>query len=106
MQTNAAERRKPSQESVPSPTALKTRNPWRPVQLLASFLIRSKHRSTISLPTEASQAGKNAKLGQDVHSVPDSPMLEMMSLFGSSSSSPLCEFVADLGSCRGWWQWW
>jgi hypothetical protein len=32
--------------------------------------------------------GKNAKQGQDVHSVPDSPMLETTSSFGSTSSSP------------------
>ncbi|KAF2317813.1 hypothetical protein GH714_041128 [Hevea brasiliensis] len=31
---------------------------------------------------------KNAKQGQDVHSVPDSPMLETTSSFGSTSSSP------------------
>lgn len=30
----------------------------------------------------------NGKLGQDVHSVPDSPMLENTSSFGSASSSP------------------
>ena len=56
------------------------------MQLSASFLIWSKHRSTISLPTEAGQPGKNAKLSQDVHFVPDSPMLEMTSWFGSTSS--------------------
>ncbi|KAF2310944.1 hypothetical protein GH714_018680 [Hevea brasiliensis] len=33
-------------------------------------------------------ASKNAKQGQDVHSVPDSPMLETTSSFGSTSSSP------------------
>ncbi|KAG2709428.1 hypothetical protein I3843_05G217600 [Carya illinoinensis] len=32
--------------------------------------------------------GKSAKQGQDVHSVPDSPMLETTSSFGSTSSSP------------------
>ncbi|KAF3969463.1 hypothetical protein CMV_006750 [Castanea mollissima] len=37
---------------------------------------------------EAGQPGKNAKSGQDVHSVPDSPMLETTSSFGSTSSSP------------------
>ncbi|KAF7827755.1 RNA polymerase II degradation factor 1 [Senna tora] len=31
---------------------------------------------------------KNVKQGQDVHSVPDSPMLETTSSFGSTSSSP------------------
>ncbi|CAL1381694.1 unnamed protein product [Linum trigynum] len=31
---------------------------------------------------------KNGKQGQDVHSVPDSPMLETTSSFGSTSSSP------------------
>ena len=37
---------------------------------------------------EAGQPGKNSKSGQDVHSVPDSPMLETTSSFGSTSSSP------------------
>lgn len=42
---------------------------------------------------EASQPGgfgtcKTVKQGQDVHSVPDSPMLETSSSFGSTSSSP------------------
>lgn len=32
--------------------------------------------------------GKSGKQGQDVHSVPDSPMLETTSSFGSTSSSP------------------
>jgi hypothetical protein len=32
---------------VPPPTALKTRKPWRPVQLSASLRMRSSTRSTI-----------------------------------------------------------
>lgn len=44
-------RREPRPEPVPPPTALKTRKPWRPVQLSASFLMRSRQRSTISFPT-------------------------------------------------------
>ena len=74
---------------MPPPTALKTRNPWRLVQLSASFMKQFRHKSTISLPTEVGQPGKNAKLGQDVHSMPDSPMLETMLSFGSTSSLPL-----------------
>ncbi|KAJ7954148.1 Octicosapeptide/phox/Bem1p family protein [Quillaja saponaria] len=47
-----------------------------------------------SRDSEAAQTGsfgnvKNVKQGQDVHSVPDSPMLETNSSFGSTSSSPL-----------------
>ncbi|KAK6931546.1 PB1 domain [Dillenia turbinata] len=39
--------------------------------------------------TEIQQANsKQVKVGQDVHSVPDSPMLETTSSFGSASSSP------------------
>ena len=46
-----------------------------------------------SRDAEAVQPGsfgnsKNVKLGQDIHSVPDSPMPEMTSSFGSTSSSP------------------
>ncbi|CAN1138177.1 hypothetical protein LINPERPRIM_LOCUS23321 [Linum perenne] len=33
-------------------------------------------------------SNKNAKQGQDIHSVPDSPMLDTTSSFGSTSSSP------------------
>ncbi|KAK4788423.1 hypothetical protein SAY86_019742 [Trapa natans] len=40
---------------------------------------------------------KGAKQGQDVHSVPDSPMLETNSSFGSASSSPS---IANLPSIR------
>ena len=65
------------------------------MQLSASFLIWSKYRSTISLPTEVGQPGKNVKLSQDVHFVPDLLMLEMMSSFGSTSSS-----LANLQSNR------
>ena len=36
--------------NVPPPTALNTMKPWRPVQLSASLRMRSRHRSTISLP--------------------------------------------------------
>ncbi|KAI4357737.1 hypothetical protein L6164_001668 [Bauhinia variegata] len=55
-----------------------------------------------SREAEAAQAGsfgngKNLKQGQDVHSVPDSPMLETTSSFGSTSSSPL---VANLPPIR------
>ena len=46
-----------------------------------------------SRDAESAQPGsfancKNVKQGQDVHSVPDSPMLETTSSFGSTSSSP------------------
>ncbi|KDP35020.1 hypothetical protein JCGZ_09308 [Jatropha curcas] len=51
---------------------------------------------------------KNAKQGQDVHSVPDSPMLETSSSFGSTSSSPslanlppIRVHVEDGGGVRG-----
>ena len=40
-------------EPVPPPTALNTRKPCRPVQLSASLRMRSRARSTISLPTAA-----------------------------------------------------
>ncbi|KAJ7943100.1 Octicosapeptide/phox/Bem1p family protein [Quillaja saponaria] len=48
---------------------------------------------SVSRDSEAAQTGsfgngKNVKQGQDVHSVPDSPMLETNSSFGSTSSSP------------------
>ena len=55
-----------------------------------------------SRDAEAAQPGsfgnsKNVKQGQDVHSVPDSPMLETTSSFGSTSSSPS---VANLPPIR------
>ncbi|KAI4357740.1 hypothetical protein L6164_001671 [Bauhinia variegata] len=55
-----------------------------------------------SRDAEAAQAGsfgngKNLKQGQDVQSVPDSPMLETTSSFGSTSSSPS---VANLPPIR------
>ncbi|CAL1389540.1 unnamed protein product [Linum trigynum] len=53
-------------------------------------------------------SNKNAKQGQDVHSVPDSPMLETTSSFGSTSSSPslanlppIRVHVDDGGGVRG-----
>merc|ERR1719195_326330 len=42
--------KQPSPEPVPPPHAWKIMNPCKPVQLSASFRMRSKTRSTISLP--------------------------------------------------------
>jgi hypothetical protein len=49
---------------------------------------------------EAGQPGKNAKMGQDVHSVPDSPMLETTSSFGSTSSLPSLANLSNLPPIR------
>lgn len=42
----------------------------------------------VAQPGDGKTLNLNMKQGQDVHSVPDSPMLETNSSFGSSSSSP------------------
>lgn len=47
--------------------------------------------------TDSGRDEKVTKQGQDVHSVPDSPMLETTSSFGSASSSPS---IANLPSIR------